>query len=196
MSPLIWRERIVLCPNCWTKVSIEDSICQTCGEKFLEHPEIRTKKREMYAEIKRDATIVISIVTIAISLALLIITLMLDNLHRWILPIEQDGPAYLLPLTLGILLALGLIIRNMKIRAPLKKSSKLREITTYTILSISCIGMTLILFAEEVDRFLTLSASSLLPTLAATCVLGVILLASSRGAFDRNKERDSRMERS
>jgi hypothetical protein len=65
-------------------VSIEDDLCQNCGEKFQEHPEIRAKKREMHAEIKRGAGSIISVVTIVISLSLLITILMLDNLHRWI----------------------------------------------------------------------------------------------------------------
>jgi hypothetical protein len=177
-------------------VSLEDNLCRNCGEKFQEHPEIRAKKWEMHAEIKRNAGEIISIVTIVVSLVLLIITLMLDNLHRWIMPIEQDGGVYLIPMILGILLALGLIIRNMKIRVPLKESSTARMITPYAILTISCIGMTLILFAGEVDRFLTLSESSLLPALAAACVFGVILLAISKGLYHRNKKRDSWVERS
>jgi len=170
-------------------VSIEDNLCRNCGEKFQEHPEIRAKKREMRAEIKRGAGNIISIVTIIISLFLLIIILMLDDLHRWVMPIEQNEVPYLVLMILGVLMALGLFIRNMKTKVPLEKPSNPRILVPYAILAFSGIGMILILFAGEVDRFLTLSASDLLPTLTIACTLGVILLAISKRTRHRKKEK-------
>jgi hypothetical protein len=170
-------------------VSIEDNLCRNCGEEFREHPEIRAKKREMHAKIKRDAGNIISIVTIVISLFLLITILMLDNLHRWIMPIEQNEIPYLAIMIAGVLTALGLFIRNMKAGVPWERTSNSRMLAPYAILTISCIGMALILFAGEVDRFLTLSASGLLPALTIACALGIILLAISKSARHRKKEK-------
>ena len=167
---------------------MEDDLCRNCGERFQEHPEIRAKKREMHAEIKRGAGNIVSIVTIVISMFLLITILMLDNLHRWIMPIERNGLPYLAIMILGVLIALGLFIRNMKSRASLNPSNP-RILMPYAIFAFSGIGMTLILFAGEVDRFLTLSASVLLPTFTIACALGVILLAISKSSRHRKKER-------
>ena len=167
---------------------MEDDLCRNCGERFQEHPEIRAKKREMHAEIKRGAGNIVSIVTIVISMFLLITILMLDNLHRWIMPIERNGLPYLAIMILGVLIALGLFIRNMKSRASLNPSNP-RILMPYAIFAFSGIGMTLILFAGEVDRFLTLSASVLLPTLTIACALGVILLAISKSSRHKKKER-------
>ena len=170
-------------------VSIEDNLCRNCGKKFLEHPEIRVKKHEMNAEIRRGVGNVISIVIIFISLFLLVTMLMLDDLHRWIMPIEQNELPYLTIMVSGILIALGLLIWNMKTKAPLEKPSNAMIIAPLAILTISCIGMTLILFAGEVDRFLTLSASGLLPALTIACALGVILLAISKSSRYKKKEK-------
>ena len=189
LPPLVWRERVVLCPNCWTMVSLEDNLCRNCGEKFQEHPEIRAKKWEMHAEIKRGAGNIISIVTIVISLFLLITILMLDNLHKWIMPIEQNELPYLTIMISGVLIALGLFIRNEKTRVSLERLSDPRRLAPYAILTISCIGVTLILFAGEVDRFLTLSASGLLLALTIACALGMILLVISKSTRHRKKER-------
>jgi phosphoglycerol transferase MdoB-like AlkP superfamily enzyme len=168
-------------------VSIEDNLCRNCGEKFQEHPETRVKKCGMHAEIKRGAGNIISIVTITTSLFLLITILTLDNLHRWIMPIEQNEFPYLIVMIAGIMIALGLFFRNMKIKMSLEKTSNPRTIAPFAILAISCIGMTLILFAGEVDRFLTLSASGLLPALTIACTLGLILLVISNSNRQRKR---------
>jgi len=170
-------------------VSLEDNLCRNCGEKFQEHPEIRAKKWEMHAEIKRGAGNIISTVTIVISLFLLITILMLDNLHKWIMPIEQNMLPYLIMMITGVLMALGLFIRNMRTKTSWEKPSNTRMLAPYVILIISCVGMTLILFAGEVDRFLTLSASGILPALTIAFVLGMILLAISKSAHYRKKEK-------
>lgn len=167
---------------------MEDDLCRNCGERFQEHPEIRAKKREISAEIKRGAGNIISIVTIVSSMFLLITILMLDNLHRWIMPIERNELPYLAIMILGVLFALGLFIRNMKSGMSLNPSNP-RMLVPYAIFAFSCIGITLILFAGEVDRFLTLSASVLLPALTIACALGLILLAISKSRRHRKKER-------
>ena len=126
---------------------------------------------------------------IIVSLFLSTTILMLDDLHRWIMPIEQNELPYLTIMISGILIALGLFARNMKNKAPMERLSNPRIFAPYAILTISCIGMALILFAGEVDRFLTLSASSLLPALALATALGAILLAISMSGRQRKKEK-------
>jgi len=170
-------------------VSIEDNLCRNCGERFQEHPEIREKKREMRAEIKRSAGNTISIVTIVISLSLLITILMLDNLHRWVMPIEQNELPYLAVMISGILMALWLLIRNTKAKASWGRPSNPRPFVPYAILTISCIGMILILFAGEVDRLLTLSASGLLPALTIAFALSMALLVISKSTLHRKKDK-------
>jgi hypothetical protein len=169
-------------------VSIEDNLCSNCGERFLEHPEIRAKKREMHAEIKRDVGSIVGIVTVILSLSLLIITLMLDNLHRWIRPIEQDGGFYLILMTSCLLVALVLFIRNMKIERGWGVPSRTRKLVPYVILAISGIGTIMVLFAEEIDRFLSSSTSSRLPILVGAFVIGIALLAISKGHPSRKRD--------
>ena len=171
-------------------VSIEDDICQNCGERFREHPEIRAKKREMHADIKRDAINLISIMTIVISLFLLFIVLMLDNLHRWIRPIEQDSILYLGLATSGMIVALWLFVRNMRVKEVWGIPSRKGRLIPFVIAALSSIGTILLLFADEVDRFLDTSASSLLPLLMMTFALGLVLLMISRGSSSGKKERN------
>jgi len=169
-------------------VSIEDNLCSTCGERFLEHPEIRAKKQETRAEIKRDAGSIVAIVIVILSLSLLTITLMLDDLHRWIRPIEQDGFFYIVLMASCLLVALALFTRNMKTGRSWEKPSRTRKLVPYVILAISGIGMILVLFADEVDRFLDSSASSLPPELIGVFVIGTVLLAISKGRPDRRRD--------
>ena len=169
-------------------VSIEDNLCSNCGERFLEHPEIRAKKREMHSEIKRDVSSIVGIVTVILSLSLLIITLVLDDLHRWIRPIEQDGGLYLILMISCLLVALVLFTRNMKIESSWEMPSRTQKLVPYVILAISSIGIIMVLFAEEVDRFLSSSASSRLPALVGAFVIGLALLAISKGRPSRKRD--------
>jgi hypothetical protein len=158
-------------------VSIEDNLCSNCGKKFLEHPEILAKKREKRAEIKRDVGSIVAIVTVILSLSLLIIMLMLDDLHRWIRPIEQDGGLYLVFMTSCLLFSFVLFARNMRAGRSWGTPSRTRNLMPYVILSISSIGIILVLLAEEVDRFLYSSASSLLPAIVGAFIIGTSGLA-------------------
>ena len=169
-------------------VSIEDNLCSTCGKRFLEHPEIRAKKRETRAEIKRDVSSIVAIVIVILSLSFLIITLMLDDLHRWIKPIEQDGFFYLVLMASCLIVALALFTWNMKIRRPWETPSRTRKLAPYVILAISSIGIIMVLFADKVDRFLDSSASSLPPELIGVFVIGTVLLAISKGRPDRRRD--------
>jgi hypothetical protein len=92
--------------------SLEDEICPICGKEIQEHPEIRGERREALAQIKRDAGAAITIAVVIISTSLLIVTLMLDLLHQWIKPIEQDGARYLGAMIFDFVFALGLYIHN------------------------------------------------------------------------------------
>lgn len=142
----------------------------------------------MRTRIRRDAGSIISIVTIVTSLFLLITTLMLDDLHRWIMPIEQNELPYLITMISGILIALGLLVRKIKSGSSWNGPSKARMLAPYAILTISCIGIIMILLAGEVDRFLTSSASSLLPVLTIACALGLTMLMISKSTRHNEKE--------
>jgi len=179
MPPLVWRERVVYCPSCWMTVSLEDEFCPICGTGFREHPEVRERKREALAQIRRDVGAVIAIATVILSVSLLIVTLMLDSLHQWIRPIGQDGIPYLAMMTFGLIFALRLYIRNTKGKRESMMIPSLKKLAPYAILVMVCIGAVLLAFAGEVDRLLDSSAYYLLPILAMISVTGMILLAFS-----------------
>ena len=188
MPPLVWRERIVLCPNCWTKVSIEDSICQTCGEKFQEHPEKREKKRQMLLRIGRDVGNIAAIVTLTLSISLLMITLTLDDLHKWIRPIQQDALPYLALIISGLLIALGLFVRNARSREVWGGQPRSRKLVPYVIMTASGIGLIFLLFAGDVDRILTHEAATFIPMFAVIALIGTALLIASNERPRRKKD--------
>jgi len=189
MPPLVWRERVVYCPICWMTVSLEDKFCPMCGTGFREHPEVIEKKREAFAQIRRDVGAVIAIAAVTFSVSLLIVTLMLDSLHQWIRPIGQDGIPYLAVMILGLIFALRLYIRNTKGKSEWITIPRLKKLAPYAILMMVCIGAVLLAFAGEVDGLLDSSANQLPPILVMISVSGMILLAVSINDPRRRRDR-------
>lgn len=148
---------------------------------------MREKKRQMLFRISRDTGNIAAIVTLTLSISLLTVTLTLDELHKWIRPIQQDALPYLVLLISGLLIALGLFVRNVKSSEAWDKPSRSRRLLPYEIMTASGIGLILLLFAGEVDGILTSKAATLIPMFAVAALIGMALLIASQGKLSQEE---------
>jgi hypothetical protein len=186
LPPLVWRERVVLCPGCWMMVSLDDRRCPACGKKFEEHPDIRTRRHEAREKTKRDAVRITAIIVIALSTSLLMVTILLNYLHTWVRPIEQDKLLYLLPAAAGVFIAIWLLIRNSQKKRSWEGVSRAGILAPFAVLGISTFGLIVFAFAGHVDRLLT-SASTIAPGIfTGVLIIGLTLFTISKSS-SRNK---------
>ena len=143
----------------------------------------------MFLRASRDAINIVAIVTLIFSISLLMVTLTLDDLHKWIRPIQQDALPYMVVLISGLLIALGLFMRNARFAGSWGEISHSNKLVPYVIMTASGIGFILLIFAGEVDKILASMGATLIPMLTVVAFLGMVLLIASNGSPRRKKDR-------
>lgn len=189
MPPLVWRERVVLCPNCWQKVSLEDDLCPNCGGKFEQHPEIREKRREMKAKVRRDIGSALALIAVTFSSSILITSLLLNKLHQWVQPINRDPLPYIAVMIFGAIGAAFVYRLDVRAKSNGRRLTQLQRIAPQVLLSISVIGIMLFLFADQVDSFLTSASTIIALVMLGTMLLGIAALAKASRTERRKRER-------
>jgi hypothetical protein len=153
MPPLVWREKIWVCPACLSIVGPDDSVCPFCGAEF-ETPVDRRVMRGRRVSTKEAIIQAIAVSTSILAGLFLLVALFLSDLHTWVPPVHENAPSYAAFLIMLILVSTYFELKNRnRIRAG-HEIPRVAHVTPLAMIIICSTSLILIAFAREVDRML------------------------------------------
>jgi len=189
MPPLVWREKIWVCPACFGTVHPDDSICPLCGAQF-ETPLDRRVMRGRKVSTREAISLATAVSTSILSALFLLVALFLSDLHAWVPPVHENALSYAAFLITLILVSIYFVSKNRKKERAGHEISRFARVTPFAIILICSASLILVAFAKEVDRMLAEGFYHvLLLTIASVTVLALSyskLIAGSRSRKSEN----------
>ncbi|MEM4262230.1 MAG: hypothetical protein QXY98_00655 [Thermoplasmata archaeon] len=177
MPPLVWREKIWICPACLGTVGPDDSVCPSCGAEF-ESPLGRRIMRSREASNREALWLAMVVSTSVLSVLFLAVALFLSDLHRFVPPIHENALSYSAVLVALILASFYFISSNARKERAGRKISRLARAAPLAAILICCASLTFVAFAKEVDRMLATGFPYIL-------LIGIVLLAVLSISYSR-----------
>lgn len=177
MPPLVWREKVIICPVCLSIVKLEDYICPFCHAEF-EMPLSRRVVRARNATMKEAIWLATVVSTSFLSALFLIVAMFLSDLHRFVPSVHENVVPYSAVLSAILLVsAYFLLINKRRERAGTELSRLSHTLPLVTIL-ISGVLLILVQMAREIDRMLAENMYYIIVTIVVA--LALLLLSHSR----------------
>ena len=177
MPPLIWREKVIICPVCLSILKPEDSVCPFCHAEF-EMPLSKKVVRVRNATMKEAIWLASVVSTSFLSALFLIVAVFLSDLHRFVPPVHENVIPYLAVLSAILLASACFILINRKKEKAGIELSRLSRAMPLTAVLISGILLILVSMAREIDRILAEQMYYIIVTI--TVVFAMLLLSYSR----------------
>lgn len=177
MPPLVWREKVAICPACMGIVRPEDSACPFCKAEF-ETPLSRNVIRAREASTREALWLAAVVSTSVLSVLFLAVAIFLSELHRFVPPVHENAVLYSAILSAIMLASVCFLsINRRRERAGIALSHASRTLP-FAMTLISSVLLVMVAFAREIDRMLAEEPHYIL--IAIAFLFTVLILSYSR----------------
>jgi len=173
------RDRIVLCPSCFSEIDLEVSYCPHCRAEFEKYEEEAGEQYMTWRERHRDVLRIVSIAAVVFSISFALISLFINNLHNWIQPVSSTQAAYIVGIIAGIIVAAGAYELNEIGKTQRERISQNMRIAPYALIAISIIAFAIVIWANAIDSVLSSTSLLVYGLLACVFLLGIMLYFGS-----------------
>lgn len=177
MPPLVWREKITICPVCLGIVKPMDSICPFCNAEF----EMPLNKKVMHvrnATMKEAIWLATVVSTSFLSALFLIVALFLSDMHRFVPPVHENVVPYSAVLSAILLVSAFFLVINKRREREGTELSRLSLTMPIVTILISGVLLIFVQMAREIDRMLAEQMYYIIVTIVV--VLALLLLSHLR----------------